>query len=226
MGILGNARDKYNKSMQPGVHSAYSFAGVNKVQLAINLGLGYDQLVRYRPDNMENYLIEKDYIENTVYGGDDDTFLLSTLTGLPILNRYAEISYKDDTIKFDKSLILETLFITCERTKNITKNICMGINGSIKEFVNSGDHIITITGSIASNNKWLYPEDQLRDFIDLCNAEDSINISNDYLNKLWGVDSIVVETFSLAQSEKFSNIVLYTMNCLSDFSTNKIIVNN
>lgn len=205
--------------------NSYSFAGINAVQLAINLGAGYDKLVRYRPDDITKYLEDKDFIENVINGqqGVSEGYLKSTLTGLPILNRYAEISYRNDNIGFDKTLLLETLFINVDRTKNIVKNQVMGLNGTVKEFVNSGDYIIRLTGTIASDNKWLYPEDQLIDMIDLCNVEDSISISNDYLNKLFQVDSIVVESFSFGQSERFSNIVAYTLNCISDYSTNKII---
>lgn len=203
----------------------YSLAGINAVQLGINLGLGYDKLVRYRPDDISKYIEEKDFIENYINGqqGISEGYLKSTLTGLPIVNRYAEISYKNDKIGFDKSLILETIFINVDRTKNIVKNQVMGLNGTVKEFVNSGDYVIRLTGTISSDSKWLYPEEEMIDFIDLCNVEDSISISNDYLNKIFQVDSIVIESFSFAQSEKFSNIIAYTINCISDYSTNKII---
>jgi len=185
----------------------------------------YDKLVKYRPDDMKKYYEDLDFIMNYVEGqaGIAEGYIRSSLTGLPILNRYGELSYKNDKISFNKSILLETLIINVERTKNIVKNSVLGIDGTIKEFINSGDYIINITGTIASDNKWLYPEEELMTFVDLCNVEDSINISNDYLNKIYNINNIVIESFSFAQSERFSNIVTYSINCLSDNTDNKII---
>lgn len=203
----------------------YSLTGINVAQLAIDSGLGYDKLVRYRPDDISKYIEVKDFIENYVNGqsGVAEGYLVSSLTGLPILNRYCELSYTNDRIGFDKSMILESIFISCERTKNIVKNQIIGLNGTVKEFINSGDYTITIAGTLASDNKYLYPEDQMIDLIDFCNIEDSISIGNDYLNKLFQIDNIVIESFSFSQSDSYSNIVMFTMNCLSDYSDNKII---
>lgn len=201
----------------------YTLKGLKPQDLPIGMISG--QLVKYRPDDFKKYWEDMnfylDYVEGSA--GISEGYIRSTLTGLPILNRYGEISYKNDTISFNKNILLETLIITVEKTRNIVKNSVFGLDGTVKEFITSGDYIINITGTIASDNKWLYPEEELRTFVDLCNVEDSVSISNDYLNKIYNINNIVIESFSFAQSERFSNIVSYSLNCLSDSTDNKII---
>lgn len=200
----------------------FTLKGIDPKELPLRVS---NNLIKYRPDDFKKYWEDMDFYLNYVEGqsGYDTGYLRSTLTGLPILNRYGNLIYKNDKTGFDKSILLETLIINVEKTRNIVKNSVFGLDGTVKEFITSGDYIINITGTIASDNKWLYPEEELSTFIDICNIEDSITISNDYLNKIFNINNIVIESFSFAQSERFSNIVSYSLNCLSDSTDNKII---
>ena len=193
----------------------YSLNNIDKVQLAINLGLGYNQLIKYRPNDPIKFLNHKDFIDDI---NTNPQYKRAQLSGLPILDRFVELNYTKENKNY--SILLDTVLIDVERTRHIVKNEVIGIQGTFKEFINSGDHSITITGTIAGENRYVYDGTALVDLVTICNIEDSIDISNDYLSSVWGIHSIVIESFSLAQSPKFSNIILYTLNCISDYSDN------
>lgn len=205
--------------------NSYSLLGINKVQLAINLGLTYDKLVRYRHSDINEFAEWKDFIENYVYGenAEGEGYKFAQMSGLPILDRYAELTYYNDDDGIEMYCLLDTLLVTVERSKEIVKNSILGIEGTVKEYINKGDFIITITGTLAGENRYLYPEEKLMSLITLCNVPDSIEVNNSYLNTFWGVNKLVVESFTFSQSEKYSNIILYTLNCLSDSVENSII---
>lgn len=183
----------------------------------------YTKFGKYIPQNLQEYAERYAFIKNYVNGNADPDFRKATMSGLPILNRYAELEYTDTEGK-TISIILETLFISVVETSNIVETVIQGIDGTSKEYINKGDYVITLTGSLLGENGWTYNSDSLNQLKELMDVKGSLTINNQFLNEYFNVSSIVKKVYKTTQSPDFSNITHYEIECLSDNEENQIIV--
>lgn len=113
-----------------------------------------------------------------------------------------------------KFLRIDTVIIDVSMTRNIVKTAVSGLDGTIKEFINDGDYMISVRGLIASDNT-SYPESAVNTLINILQKKTSIRVSSDFLTR-FGIADVVVDNYSLKQQEGFENIQLFELSLTSD----------
>lgn len=200
----------------------YNILNVNLSTLGQNLGLNYNQLIKYRHENPVKYNEALD-LSDTVWSDKGIGYKKGQVFGLPILNRYAILSYVDPASGTKTELLLETIIISVERSHNIVKNSVVGVEGTLKEYVSAGDYIIDMTGSLIGANAANYDDESIEKFQFLMNTKEEIQVVCSFLNDYFKVSDIVIENYKLMQSPDFTNIVFFTISASSDLTENKII---
>lgn len=115
-------------------------------------------------------------------------------------------------------LILENCIIDVSQTKNIIKTDVVDFNGTVKEYISESDFQITIRGFIATTSPDLYPIEDVKVLENYLKAPQSLSIANLFLNDVFGVDDIVVESYSLSQQQGLRNVQYFQINASSDFN--------
>lgn len=101
-------------------------------------------------------------------------------------------------------VIIQDAVVTVTLTKNIVKTAINGLQGTIKEHVSNNDYTIKITCSIIATDITgqiidEYPEQEVNKLARICNAPESIEISSDFLFKIFGISRMAVEKMEMAQ---------------------------
>jgi hypothetical protein len=145
--------------------------------------------------------------------------------------KYSDYKYNDSTEAYDKTDVtlsetetrgdvqgcyLESCIVEINQPRNIITTAIQGHDGTVKEFINNGDYMVTIKGYFASENPEIYPEQQVKVLASYLNAPISLNVSNKYLNDMFGVLSIVVSNYSFKQVEGYRNVQYFTIEAMSD----------
>lgn len=139
--------------------------------------------------------------------------------GTPIMDRieFPEGSYIDlegNTITFG-GISNATAILEVDQVKNVGKTPIQGRNGTIKEYVSDGDYSITARGFI-SNTSNIIPLDDLISFKEIMLVPQQIEIVSQYLNEVFDINQIVIESFNMPQIEGFRNQIPFTFQALSD----------
>ena len=92
-------------------------------------------------------------------------------------------------------LKIDTVIMEVSLPKNIVKTQIQGRKGDFKQYVSSGDYVISVTGIITNDSKLdnIYPEIQVKKLVNIINIPDSIPVSGEFLN-LFDIDRIIVDT--------------------------------
>ena len=123
-----------------------------------------------------------------------------------------------EPIPYDE-LRIDTVIIEVSQTKNIVKTSVQGRNSTVKEYVSDGDYLISIRGVIQSrepSEQKKYPEDLMNNFIKILKAERSVIIISKFLNEVFGINDIVIETYSVPQVEGLRNQQPFSISASSD----------
>lgn len=100
--------------------------------------------------------------------------------------------------------------------KTLEKTQIDGQDGTFKELFSKNDYIITIRGILCQEDGTSnYPKDLVRRMREICENVKNIPISCS-LTSLFGVNKIVIETFSFPAVEGFQDMQPFQLNCLSD----------
>lgn len=110
---------------------------------------------------------------------------------------------------------LQTVKVTVVQSKNIVETSIAGRNGTVKEYIADGDYNITIEGKINEALN-VFPEDQMINWIEKCKVVQSIPIISKYLNKLYGINTVVVKSFTSTPVVGSVNEVDISMELVSD----------
>lgn len=130
-----------------------------------------------------------------------------------------------------ESVELIECIMTVTQERNIVTTALQGRNGTVKEYISDGDYqievkaaILPIRQSVTSKEEAVpdvfssvedrYPEDELKQFIQLLQAQESINVGSDFLD-LFGVQSAVVKSYTFEQ-QTHSNRQSFSLTLLSD----------
>jgi hypothetical protein len=122
------------------------------------------------------------------------TIVLSDLT-------FHSQTYQDDlgnSFTFP-DIVLQTVLLSVNQSKNIVKTQIQGRNGSIKEYISLGDYMVTINAIICGPNG-VYPKSDMKDLITMLNCNQAISVTSWYLMQ-FGIFSIVIETYDINQDE-------------------------
>lgn len=120
-----------------------------------------------------------------------------------------------------KAMSFTTVLITVDQTKNIVKTQIQGMDGAVKEYIGMDDYIITINGIIPGQNGH-YPAEEVRNLNNLCSAPVAIPVVGTYLQNL-DIDYIVINRFSLKQTEGSYSQQPFTINAYSAKDINLVI---
>ena len=112
-------------------------------------------------------------------------------------------------------LEINTVLFTVNQSKNIIKTPIQGRNGTVKEYISDGDFDISIRGLIVSSNPNRYPKEDVNKLMKILTVQDSLEITSPFLLRL-GITNIVIESYSLPESEGFQNIQAFEINAVSD----------
>jgi len=163
----------------------------------------------------------------------DSPDALSQQTGMPIygrvilgeglegdLNTYTD--YQGNQQIYN-TIYLDQAIVTADYNQQVIITNIQGRNGSIKEYISSGDLNITITGLFTSGRADESPIDFIDSMNSIMKASVSIPITNKFLNLL-GVERIVImPSSSLPQTIGGYSQQQYTIVAISDIPTNEIL---
>lgn len=120
-------------------------------------------------------------------------------------------------------LRIDTALIMVSQSKNIVRTPIAGRNGTIKEYISDGDFMIDIQGMIVSPFAMVYPREETSLLIELLSLPKQIPVASEFL-QLFGIDSIVVEYFDVAEKMGSRNEVPFRIQAISDLAE-EIILN-
>lgn len=181
------------------------------------------QLIRNRESQMKEWgritadgghtIIAKDKYGNAVpeslmlfYGGDTDILVEDVKN---VGDKQVKDSYTTKTICF----IDINPDVAIQSSKNIVMTTVQGRDYTRKELVSGGDLNFTVTGEIVSNEEGVYPENDVKKFIQIMQYGGVVNV-NHFQFKQFNVDKIIIKDFNM-QNQEFKNIQPYTFTCVA-----------
>jgi len=146
--------------------------------------------------------------------------------GTPVMDRLELAPLNDDGTQrsyidlegnqiFFGPISIPTVILEVNQSKNIVKESIQGRNGTVKEYVSDGDYIINGRGVI-SNKDNIIPLDNLRVFKEIMQVPQQIEVVSQYLNEIFEINQMVIESFSMPQIEGVRNELPFTFQALSD----------
>lgn len=181
------------------------------------------QLIRNRESQMKEWgritadgghtIIAKDKYGNAVpeslmlfYDGDTDILVEDVKI---VGDKQVKDSYTTKTICF----IDINPDVAIQSSKNIVMTTVQGRDYTRKELVSGGDLNFTVTGEIVSNEEGVYPENDVKKFIQIMQYGGVVNV-NHLQFKQFNVDKIIIKDFNM-QNQEFKNIQPYTFTCVA-----------
>lgn len=181
------------------------------------------QLIKNRETQMEEWgrisaqgghtIIAKDKYGNAVpeslmlfYDGDTDILVEDVKI---VGDKQVKDSYTTKTICF----IDINPDVAIQSSKNIVMTTVQGRDYTRKELVSGGDLNFTVTGEIVSNEEGVYPENDVKKFIQIMQYGGVVNV-NHFQFKQFNVDKIIIKDFNM-QNQEFKNIQPYTFTCVA-----------
>jgi hypothetical protein len=95
------------------------------------------------------------------------------------------------------------------------KTAIQGKNGTFKEYVSDGDYSISIRGILTTTQANKYPKSDTQRLLDLLTANEPLIAISDFLS-VFGVSNLVVESYTLPQTEGFYSSQSFEITCSSD----------
>lgn len=127
-------------------------------------------------------------------------------------------SYKNlegEQIDFE-GIRVDTVLFDVSQQKNIIKTDIQGRNGSVKEYISDGDFAVTIRGAIVNPEGAVYPEEDVLKLVEICKVQKSIQVNSRFLNDVFDIFDLVIESYSFPQSEGIENVQFFELSCVSD----------
>jgi len=148
-----------------------------------------------------------DYPEQQVEIASGD---LSSWMGTPIFNE-VRLESQDRSV----SVVLDTVLIEINQSKNIVRTSVAGHAGTVKEYVSMGDYYIVLKGGVYNQDPQLYPAEMVNTLIELLNGDEALVISSDFL-QLFDVFNFVVSTYNMPQRSGLVNGQLFEIRGYND----------
>lgn len=117
-----------------------------------------------------------------------------------------------DALRLNSAIMSVTVDRTIIQTTPIGSTI-----GTIKEFISLGEYNIKITGHIVNDENPLdYPTQIVQLLNQYVKAPIAITVNSYFLNNIFGITKVVIESFNLSQVEGFSGVLTYELSMISD----------
>jgi hypothetical protein len=165
------------------------------------------------------------FVKSALYpfteGEKDDYAPVSTsYLGTPVFSNltFPAGSYKNlqgEQIDFEE-LQIDTVLFDVSMAKNIVKTEIQGRNGTVKEYISDGDYQVVIRGLIASESSDKYPDEEVKKLVEILKVQKDLAVESRFLNDVFDISNIVIESYSLPQAEGFQNIQGFEITAISD----------
>lgn len=160
----------------------------------------------------------------------------TTYLGTPVFSNLelipGEYVNKDgDSIKYgggpgSDNFRIDTVLIDVSQQKQIIKTPIQGVSGTVKEYISMGDYQIKVRGALVDQSAQRYPQEQAQQLREFLEVEDTIGVASRFLNDIFEVQDIVIESFSFPQVEGFQNVQLFEFSAISDDPIELTVINN
>lgn len=126
------------------------------------------------------------------------------------------INNDGDPVNYSE-LVLLSVQVVVNSQKNIIETPVSGIDGTVKEYISRGDYMISISGKITQSALNAFPADEIDNFVEIENIDDSIPVDSKLLNEFFNVFNIVIKKISLSTIPGSINEVDIMIEAVSDF---------
>jgi hypothetical protein len=117
-----------------------------------------------------------------------------------------------ETLRLNSAIISVTIDRTIVQTTPIGSTI-----GTIKEFISLGEYNIKVTGHIVNDTNPLdYPTAVVQLLNNYVKAPIAIKANSIFLNTIFGINKVVIESCNISQVEGFSGVLTYELSMISD----------
>ncbi len=117
-----------------------------------------------------------------------------------------------------RTLVINDAVCAISKAKNIVTTQLVGMDGTVKEYINDGDYSINIVVGVAAVRNGVlvdeYPEEGIRVLRAFFDEKNAIGIHSVFLD-LFGIDSVVIKEFSVSQNTA-SNYQSVSISAISD----------
>ena len=153
---------------------------------------------------------------------------------------YTTFEWNDFTKKYDETqnvlasnkniggtqgLYIEGAILDVTRQRNIVTTEVAGYDyGTVKEYINNGDFNITIRGFVSTPYADKYPATDASLVNSYAGAPTQLKITSFMLNRIFGIDYIVVTSSNMFQKQGTRNVQYFEWQCLSwfDYQVNTV----
>ena len=131
--------------------------------------------------------------------------------------RYALCELTFENSKGER-LVMNDAVVAISRSKNIVTTQMVGMNGTVKEYINDGDYSLNIVVGVAAVKDGVivdeYPADGLRELRAFLDDNEALSVHSEFLD-VFDINSIVVKSFSVSQ-DTASNYQSVSISAVSD----------
>jgi hypothetical protein len=169
---------------------------------------GYDNVNLFEPSKngsglYESSAVKLDTNDNLSHG--------ANRFGLPIYHPLVLEAVPDTEANED--LLLDGAIVEFNRTKDIVITKIQGQTRSVKEHINNGDYMLSVSGVIC-NTRPGYPFEEIELYKAFMDVEKPIKVVHDVLNA-FGINSIVITDHKQPKGE-FTNAQSFAFNAIDD----------
>ena len=107
----------------------------------------------------------------------------------------AYIDNEGETVEFQE-LKLQTVQVTVNEEKNIVSTPVSGRKGTVDEYVNEGDYMISITAKLTELLN-VMPYDQMEAWRRIKESPESIKVISKFLNSIFDIYDVLVRIFTI-----------------------------
>lgn len=180
-----------------------------RIPAAVAINVALNQI--YKPGIAAN---QKDGSigETDMFGGNIPVSKLGTQV-------FSALKFTDTTDFFGGQNItmspIDACLFVVNQQKNILKTSIQGRDGDVHEYIGKGDFTINIKGIIAGSNG-IYPYNAVKELVAFLNQPKELKIEVPYLNDVWDIKLLVVESYSFPQNEGGYSYQAFELSCLSE----------
>lgn len=152
--------------------------------------------------------------QGTIGVSDLGTLLYDNLKFILKEENESDLVFAIDAVNFDVTM-----------SKNIVKTAISGRDGTVKEYNNDGDFIITGAGVLTNPDGKLFPEDALNSFMRVVRAKSEVDIISRILNDHFGINSVVIEDYKVKPNTGASGVnIAFRMISETPFDIREFII--
>lgn len=115
-------------------------------------------------------------------------------------------------------LVMNDAVVAVSRQKNIVSTQIVGMDGTVKEYINDGDYNLNIVVGIAAVRDGVivdeYPADGLRELRTFLDEKAPLSVQSDFLD-VFDINRLVIKSFSVTQ-DTASNYQSVSLSAVSD----------